>query len=652
MDREFLDHYNRELQLLKEQAREFAEEYPGIAERLGGLLADRMDPMISGLLEGAAFLAARVQLKLKHEFPEFCNNLLEQLAPHYLSPTPSVMLAAVTPPYGDPALRDGLKFPRFSLLDATYRERDRLVSCRFRLTSDIVAWPFEISAAQYFETPAALQALGLAVGANVHAGLRLTLLHRAAARREDEKFDLPTNSDPSIWFSGCKTDELVIHLVGPEADAVGLYEQIHARRASVMLRYLDRFGDPVVIPAPLDCISQIGFAEDERLFPIDHRLFAGFELLREYFVFPRKFLGFRITGLRRLFAGVKARSLDIVIAFDEVNARLAAAAEPRMFALYAAPAINLFEKSLDRIPVRRNQHEYHVVVDRSHHLDYEPHRILDLTAHFAGGRERAPVLPLYSATRDGLAEPDFCYTVRRLPRRRSEEERRFGLPTSYIGTEMFISLVEPAGLDDKRAIVELSVRALCSNRHLTEHMPVGPGLEIRLLDATEVGVQAVAGPTAPRGPVVAPVRGRHENLSRGAVAWRLINMLSLNHLGLVERGAGANALALRETLAMFADTTDSAIERRIRGLLAVDSRPVVRRMRSGAGVGAARGVEITVAFDEKAFEGTGIFLLGAILERFFGEYVSVNHFTQTVIRSVERGEVVRWPVRVGSRRLA
>ena len=93
MNREFLDLYNRELQLLNEQAREFASEYPGIAERLGGILEDRIDPMIGGLLEGAAFLAARVQLKLKHEFPEFTNNLLEQLVPHYLAPTPSVMLA-------------------------------------------------------------------------------------------------------------------------------------------------------------------------------------------------------------------------------------------------------------------------------------------------------------------------------------------------------------------------------------------------------------------------------------------------------------------------------------------------------------------------------------------------------------------------------
>jgi type VI secretion system protein ImpG len=95
MDREFLDLYNRELLLLQEQAGEFAEEYPGIAERLGGLVAERTDPMIAGLLEGAAFLAARVQLKLKHEFPEFTSNLLEQLIPNYLAPTPSMMLAKV-----------------------------------------------------------------------------------------------------------------------------------------------------------------------------------------------------------------------------------------------------------------------------------------------------------------------------------------------------------------------------------------------------------------------------------------------------------------------------------------------------------------------------------------------------------------------------
>src|SRR4051812_19442271 len=125
MDQEFLDLFNRELRVLREQAIEFAEEYPSIAERLGGLVGDRQDPMITGLLEGAAFLAARVQLKLKHEFYEFTSNLLEQLVPNYLAPTPSVMLTKVNPLYADPGLREGHLIPRGSYLDATYRELDR-----------------------------------------------------------------------------------------------------------------------------------------------------------------------------------------------------------------------------------------------------------------------------------------------------------------------------------------------------------------------------------------------------------------------------------------------------------------------------------------------------------------------------------------------
>ena len=143
---------------------------------------------------------------------------------------------------------------------------------------------------------------------------------------------------------------------------------------------------------------------------------------------------------------------------------------------------------------------------------------------------------------------------------------------------------------------------------------------------------------------------RAESVHTGAVAWRLINLLSLNHLGLTERGAGHNGLALREVLSLFADLSDPAIERRIRGVKSVASRPVVRRVRHKHGTGAARGIEVTVTLDEKAFEGSGCFLLGAILDQFFCEYAAMNHFTQTVIVSAERGAIMRWPIRFGARR--
>src|SRR5271168_1612880 len=137
MNREFLKFYNQELAILREQAAEFAEEYPGVAERLGGLLDDNVDPMIGGLLEGAAFLAARVQLKLKHEFSDFTTNLIDQLAPSYLAPMPSFVLVQSKPKYGDPALREGNTMPGGSHFEANYRERQGNIRCRFTLISPI-----------------------------------------------------------------------------------------------------------------------------------------------------------------------------------------------------------------------------------------------------------------------------------------------------------------------------------------------------------------------------------------------------------------------------------------------------------------------------------------------------------------------------------
>jgi len=186
---------------------------------------------------------------------------------------------------------------------------------------------------------------------------------------------------------------------------------------------------------------------------------------------------------------------------------------------------------------------------------------------------------------------------------------------------------------------------------LTEQLPVGTGgADFRLVDDVALALRCVVGPTPPGEPVVSQLRSRSEMAHTGTVTWRLINMLCTNHLGLVERGGGRDAEALREMLAMFGEMSDSITERRIRGVRSVDSKPIVRRIRQRSGVGAARGIEITVTIDEKAFEGSGVFLIGAVLDRFFAEYSGFNHFTQTVVRSVERGEIMRWPARMGTRK--
>ena len=136
-------------------------------------------------------------------------------------------------------------------------------------------------------------------------------------------------------------------------------------------------------------------------------------------------------------------------------------------------------------------------------------------------------------------------------------------------------------------------------------------------------------------------------MNSGPVHWRLISFLSLNFLGLDNRGSKDAAAGLRELLMLFTDVSSQVSERQLQGLKSVTSRPVVRTIRRAGGYHAARGTEVTLKFDERAFEGSGVFLIGAILDRFLSEYASVNSFTQVVVLTDQRGMVKTWPPRTG-----
>ena len=653
MNREFMELYNRELALFYEHATEFAEEYPGVAERLGAVTQDNPDPMVGALLEGAAFLATRVQLKLKHEFATFTDNLLEQLVPNFLAPIPSVLRAQVLPEFGDVALREGLILQRGSYIDAAYRERDRSIACRYRLASDIAVFPLTITRAEYIGAVAPLEALGLPVPREALAGLRLGFRVRSTRNLEAEPPLEATADKPATWARGLKIGGLTVHLIDAEADAVAAYEQLFGHTVQIALRWQGHDLKWRTKVLPRDALEQIGFGDDEALHPVDHRVFRGFDYIRDYFTFPQAFLGFRLRDLGRHLEDIAAPVFEVVFVFDDVSPRLGTVIDTKSFGLFCAPAINLFEKTCDRIFLKSNEYEYHVVPERTRNLDFEPHRVLAVAAHRSGQAERIPVYPLYSSPEDQAAHSTaLFYTIRRMQRRRTSDENKYGLRSDYMGTDMFLTLVgHERAADEGEQIDELSVRALCSNRHLPEHLPVGEtGADFIYLENDQIRIRAIGQPTHPREPLISGIADRSRPNYAGENAWRLINMFALNHLGLVEARAGRDARAIKDILALFADLSDAVTERRIRGVRAVDSRPITRRVRALSGVAAARGLEITVTLEDKAFEGSGVFLLGAVLDRFFAEYVAMNQFTQTVIRTPERKEIMRWPPRLGRRR--
>ena len=281
------------------------------------------------------------------------------------------------------------------------------------------------------------------------------------------------------------------------------------------------------------------------------------------------------------------------------------------------------------------------MVDKTRPRDYEVHSVSGLTGYGSGSQSEQTFEPFYTA-RDGFGSSSkrAYYSIRRRPKLVPDEIQESS--ADYQGNELFLSLVDSWEAPYSSDLKQLGAEVLCTNRDLPQLLVMGQGnTDFSLTIGAPVNaVRCLVPPSKPKS-----------SAPEGDTTWRLINHLTLNYLTLIDEGEETGAHALRELLRLYADFSDPTIIRQIDGVLSVTSEQVVRRIPIDGPMAFARGVEINLELDEKAFEGAGAFLLSAVLERFFSKYVSINSFTQTVARSRDRGEIMRWPVRSGNRTL-
>ena len=150
MDPRLLEYYNAELAYLREMGAEFAEEFPKVAARLTMEGMDVSDPYVERLLEGFAFLTARLHLKVDTEFPKFTQSLLEIVYPDFLAPVPSMAMVELSPDLVDAGLAEGPSLPKGSAIKAPL-PRGETNSCQFTSAHPVRLWPLEIAQAKYFK---------------------------------------------------------------------------------------------------------------------------------------------------------------------------------------------------------------------------------------------------------------------------------------------------------------------------------------------------------------------------------------------------------------------------------------------------------------------------------------------------------------------
>jgi type VI secretion system protein ImpG len=616
VDREFLKHYNAELQHVRETAGEFATGFPKIAGRLGLSEFGCADPYVERLLEGFAYLAARVHHRMDREFPRFTEGILNTVYPDYLLPTPSMTVAHLQIDPNENALAQGVAVPAGTRFQSTEVGED--TPCVFRTAGEFTLWPLTVVNASFHTRDIAT------------LGLPGRKLPRAAIR-------IRVRSGDGVPLAGLPVDKLrfFVRSAGDEL-AMRIYESLFAHCGSIaLLDPEDDGAEPAVLPA--SSLHQVGFERGQALVPWDARTFNGFRLLREYFAFPERFMFFEVSGLAPAFARAAGHGLDLVFCLNAADSALEGNVRASNFLLHCAPMCNCFEMRLDNVHLESRSSEYHVVANRWSPLDHE---ILRLTRVEGVGPRIAKAVqfqPLYSNwDRPG---GDAYYVLHRRARSLSEKERREGSRSTYMGSEVYLSMVDTGDAPYSTDLRRLSLSGLCSNRDLPLHMPLGQGTT-DLSPETFLPVPAVRCIAGPTSPLPAPALGQSQ--------WQIINHLALNYLSLLDEGDGMAVQAMREMLRLYGGANSATIDRQINGVADIATQAVVRRAPGTGPASFIRGLEVTVTLNEDMFSGLGGFLLGAVMDRFISSYVSINTFTQTVVDSQSRGEIMRWPTRTGT----
>jgi len=615
MDPRLLRHYNDELAYLREAAREFGEEHEEVAGRLGLKTPTDPDPYVERLLEGVAFLGARVQLKLADQYPEFTSHLLHAIQPHYLAPMPSICVAGFDPKEGDQVLLKGHKVPHGTQLTAFAAGQDN-APVIFRTGHDVTLWPIKLAEAEYLSTRAAVAPYAAAANVRAEAGLRLRFV-----------------ATPGAELPKVPVKELPLYLHGAEAVPNELYRQLIGETLAVLGRSADAVPNSPWVSLPVP--EQVGFSDEEALLPADQRAFRGYRLLSEYFACPERFLFAKLKDLHRAFQS-SPRACDIVLLFGRSSPALARAVDASNFRLFAAPAINLFEKQLDRVQVRPHEHELHVIPDRTKRYDFEVFRLTEVKAYARDNVDARTVAPLYAfgALLYDWREALF-YSTQLRPRRLSTREQRLRRRSEYVGTETWISLTSPGDASRLDDVHELAVRGLVTNRELPELLAFRGDKHFTVSGVPARAVSVLRAPTRPRPP-----------LGLGDAAWRVIAHLTPNYVTLAPEDHD-DPSALRDHLALYGRQDDAVLRRQIDGVLGISSSKVMRRVPGLDRMALARGHKIRIKLDDAAFDKGGMFLFTAVLERFLAEFASINAFTECSFFSPNEGEFAQWPPRMG-----
>ncbi|MCP3140665.1 type VI secretion system baseplate subunit TssF [Pyxidicoccus xibeiensis] len=579
----FSKYYMSELAYLRELGRAFGLSNPGVA---GHLIEGGADPDVERLLEGFAFLTARIRERVENDIPELVHVLADLLLPHYLRPLPACTIVELTPQLR--ALRGRTRVAAGTELAA--RPVDG-TSCAFRTTADVDLLPVTLEDVVLDRSSATSPVLHL-VFETTEQG-RAELFKPGGSLRLFIHAELVTSSHILLWLLRyCRG----VELRGASGRTV-------------------RLGPGAVHP--------VGFDRDFRLLPWPHAP-EGYRQLQEYLTLPDKFVFFEVRQLEAARGIIVEDRFEVSFLLERPPATEARIGR-ETFRLHCAPAINLFPASAH--PVR------HRTLDREHLL-----RAADLPAEHAeiysvdsvtgirtGRNERHHYKPFY----------DFAHAMAEEDRQRTFYRLRRALSPVHEGIDTWLQLDTARDVAAPLGEELLSVELTCTNRSLPARLQVG-----------DVCLPTPSSPINARFRNITPVSRPTRPPLGTELHWRLLSHLAANQQSLSDAAGLRRLLDLYNFHALTDNLAARTNRLRINALRTAQVRAGTRFLE---GV-AVRGNRTTLELDESGFLGVGdAFLFGCILDELLATNVTLNAFHELAIRLLPSQTEYTWAPRNGAK---
>lgn len=589
----FAKFFESELAYLRERGNEFASGPYQAASRLH----DRgNDPDVERLLEGFAFLTARIQERLDDAVPELVENLVDLLVPHMLRPLPAAAIVQFSTNLH--ALRGAQKITRGRPLEAPTRHG---TVCRFRTTSEVDLLPVEVASAELdSSTPGA---------PHLTLRLRLTEAGRGLLSQSREASTRPARP------------ELRFFIAGKPALVYGLRLLLLGGRCrGVRSRLLWTTTPPANTPPPPpplelgpDAVTPVGFAEDDALVPWSRLSHPSVRIVQEYLFAPEKFWFFAVRG--PFFADGRGDQLELRFQFESADPPLGEVSADN-FLLHCTPAVNLFDVTADPIRLDPLVQEHRLKPAGLPH----PHAEIYSVQHVRSSRSGRADERVYA--------PFFGYAHALDPRALYYSIRRSRSPGDG-GVDVHLAVHAAHGSPTPELLDEiLHTDLLCTNRTLATDLN-----KEAICREPRAGAIQVRTVTEVSPPVPAPLGSE--------LYWRLLAHLSLGQASLADPVTLRNLLSLYD----FQPNTPRSPAARIASIRKVDAR-IVTRIAAGAPV---RGTETAIELDETRFVGPGeAHLLLSVLDALFADSVGINSFNQITARLHPSDIRFRWPARNGN----